>query len=467
VTPASTPKRWRREEEVLAHDLTLSAAPLIAAYIRLSRTAASVEAFATLQRRIAGSAIEMRESDRQDKRELKRLKAERSVHNQRTRCPSPEMNQMVADVDLRLRANRRRFLALRQVQDGIFWRLLQFDRQLISTYGLGQQVGYPSETFEVEYAAAEEEWGEGRLAVFCDLSSCIRTGDLLVFDPGDRSITVVEIGTTRSPRKTRQRQRVQARIAFLNEGRSTKLTDAPVVAVGKRPPLQTHLADLARLLTRAETEFAAGERIADHLYLEVVDARARGRDQLTEGELDEIAARIERSRSAAWPNEVNYEFDSSERLRRDHTTSTTTTAPFSIFPLDDETCAALCLGHVSYRTVLSPRVVRERLERRGWTVQWPSDERGMWIDVLARRDADIVTKVSSNISAAEQLAGELVTLEAFEQMIAAQVTHARALPPDRLRVPWAWSAEEEVWLRRERGSDERPTVNARPTADGA
>ena len=77
-----------------------------------------------------------------------------------------ELQAALADLDERLVANRRRLVALRSVQDGIFWRLWNFDRGVISTLGLGPQVGYPSQNFESEVAAAAEFWAK----------ACVRAG---------------------------------------------------------------------------------------------------------------------------------------------------------------------------------------------------------------------------------------------------------------------------------------------------
>jgi hypothetical protein len=268
---------WRREAELLGHELIgLIAYPQIANFIAASRSARTLEEHVELQQKLANANLEARHFDREVNGAKDRLRqelpeAKQAGDHERVTA----IGRMLRDHELTLAANQRRRYALRVVQDGIIWRLFGFDRHRIAILGEGTPVNYPSASFDSEAAAAEEHWNEGRLAVFSDLSNCIRTGDLLVFDPP--LVNVIEVKESdSSDDDSPQMQRARVKVEYLNTGRSETLApNAPLVATGYRdaPVLRTNLSVLTDLLERARRQGWAASRAGDGAAVVALDMR--------------------------------------------------------------------------------------------------------------------------------------------------------------------------------------------------
>lgn len=172
-------KVWNREGELVTHDLTWLAYQQIASLIAESRSATTVDDHIKLQRQLAAAGWEARDLARQIKGRGKELRSE--LRDAKSRGDSERVTMIsrtLRDFRLTLAVNRRRWYALRAVQDGIVWRLLAFNRHRIAVLSQGQPVVALSQSFPSECAAAEAHWAQGRLALLCDLSNCINSGDL-------------------------------------------------------------------------------------------------------------------------------------------------------------------------------------------------------------------------------------------------------------------------------------------------
>ncbi|HEY8777266.1 MAG TPA: hypothetical protein VIM33_12415 [Gaiellaceae bacterium] len=343
---------WRREAEILGHELIgLIAYPQVTDFLAASRSARTLGEHVELQQKLANANLEARHLDREVNGAKDRLREELlQVKEASDQERVVAIGRMLSDHDLTLAANQRRRYALRVVQDGIIWRLFGFDRHRIAILGEGTPVNYPSASFESEAAAAEEHWNDGRLAVFCDLSNCIRTGDLLVFDPP--LVNVIEVKESdSSDDDSPQMQRARVRVEYLNTGRSETLApNAPLVVTGHRdaPALRTNLSVLADLLEKARRQGWAASRAGDGAAVVALDMRGVPED----GGAVERAQRYERrfinGLGRLWRDPPTYEWNSSDRVLRDAKNAIAATAPFSILPLDPEDCAALALGFASW-----------------------------------------------------------------------------------------------------------------------
>jgi hypothetical protein len=163
-----------------------------------------------LQKSLAQAAVRARSFDKELNSAKSRTKEKRSSaqasgdREQLARLGSEE-----SELELAREANRRSRYALRVVQDGVIWRLLSFDRHLLTVLGHGEPVNYPSASFRDECEAAEGEWADGRLAVLADLSNILRTGDLLILNPDRNEIILAEVtSSSGNGRKMRQLSRI-------------------------------------------------------------------------------------------------------------------------------------------------------------------------------------------------------------------------------------------------------------------
>jgi hypothetical protein len=447
AAPRTIPKVWRLLIPIVEHELVLDAYPFIAQVIAASRRARSLADHIAVQERLAGAAREIRDVHGETRQRERELRDEmKAAVGDRDRLA--QLNDEGSANDARRAANQRRLLALRMVQDGVLWRLFHFDRQAIGVLGLGQQVGYPSAAFDNEYAFAHDEWDAGRLAIFCDLSSC-STGDLITADPATGELAVVEVteGRKNTPRKIRQLGRIQQKLDFLASGHSTELAPdgAPLISAAERPRLKTHQSNLGDLLAIARRDVAAYGRAGEHLYVEALDTRAVKIEHLQ----PDVVARFDRRRERAapqWTNRRTYEWDSMHRLHRDQTGSASTTAPYSIFPVDEGTAAALCLGYVTFRTVLDVDYLIANLERRGWQVEIV-EQPTIYMTVM-RVTGRLTQVIGVNPMQMEQFVVELLSVGAFARSIdgALRQAHARPASAAATHVTWAYSDEARVWV---------------------
>jgi hypothetical protein len=452
--PQGVHKSVRREAGVVSHEMVWQALPVVTRWIGESRAASVPADYNELQRQLASGAVEIRDLDLKLKAEKGDLLEEIRIVARRNPERGKKLQAVLAELEERLVANRRRLVALRSVQDGIFWRLLSFDRAVISTLGLGPQVGYPSQNFDSEVAAAAEFWDDGKIALLTDLSSCIRSGDLVVFDPetGRYRVGEIKVSDGAIRQASRQRGHLEARTRFLAEGRSSGLGayQMPVRSAQVRPVLRTHLATVGSLLEKARRQVIAGARVSSHLYVIVLDGRA-ALEQAGDDE-DATLARLGKKHAqltppTQWRRQEIIDFHSHERLQRDEHAGTATTAPYSIFPFDDETCAALCLGLVSCQVTLNLTAVYDEIRRRGWGLESPpSEPPDMWFAAVEVASPTNLLVQGVNVRLREQLLVEFLSLGALGDFIAAGFEETRGEAEPSFALVWGWDGEGRVWL---------------------
>lgn len=443
-------KRWRKAGRVVGHPLLNEAYPQIVELIRRSRQATTLADHVGLQRDLARIGWETRrfhETIRDAKQRLLDEQKEALAKNDGDRVR--QISQAIPELEYDHDANRRRWTAVRAIQDGIIWRLFRYDRLRIAILGQADSpVNWLSASFPGECAAAEEHWEAGRLAVFCDLATCVNTGDLLVFSPADGRIQVTEVKESATARDdTPQFENMRIKVEFLNQGYSEELArDAPVLAPGARPPIRTHLSVLCDAIRRAGSKGFALTRAGDDFLLRALDLRAVDPDRQAEAAaaMDAEERRLRSRLGRAWAGAATYDFNSLDRIERDDLAAVPSTAPYSIFPFDEETCAALLLGWVTYRALLNLDVLYATFDRKGWQrIERPPELTTETDGFLWLRRGTSVIRVPATL--ADQLMVELVTLAAFEACVGAGFAQLLNATPNQVHIAWAWSGEERVW----------------------
>lgn len=142
-------KRWRREVEVLTHDVIgLVAYPEIAGLVEASRNSRTLHEHIDVQKALARANLDARNLDRTLKEQLRvqhdDLRAQKAAGDMKR---VHELSRIIADHKLTLDANQRRRYALRVVQDGVIWRLSGFNRHAVAILGFGTPINYPSASF--------------------------------------------------------------------------------------------------------------------------------------------------------------------------------------------------------------------------------------------------------------------------------------------------------------------------------
>jgi hypothetical protein len=441
------PKRAERFGEIAQNEIVQIAYGVVAELIERSRRPLTFDEQVQLQIDLAKQALEARELDRTLKTVLDSVhdgRREALASNDRKALAAAAKS--VAVVELDLDANKRRRYALRVVQDGIVWRTLGYDRLTVGMLGHGDPVNYLSNDFETEAEQAEIHWGEGCLALFGDLSNVMRTGDLLVRDPATGRVILQEVKAGRS-RDLVQQQRMQDKVDYLNTGISHALTDdAPLHAPATSPRRRTYLANAIPLFRNAQHRGFACGQVGPGIAAFMFDGRSLRDADLPAHERRIISGEERLVRRLAWNPAETYTYNSLERIDRDRTNAWATTAPYSIFPLDPETCAALCLGWAGYRTTINLAVFTAAVERRGYKVTFDAGKEGQpdlsdaffWV----ARDTGRL-RVPPRL--ADQALIEFLTPAAVAENVDASFAQLMSAEGDKLHISIRWSDELRVW----------------------
>jgi hypothetical protein len=246
-----TDLKFLRQQELIArHAFIEQGLEPLASLLERTRAADHDPALIELERVLIAEAVALKERDETIKNDQALIrkelrKAKRAADHARVR----EAGDSLAGAALAQSANRRIWSALRSIHDGIVWRRSGFDRHVIAILGQGNPVLYLSTSLEHELAVAENHWQAGRLALLCDLSSCIHTGDLLVFD--ESNLTVVEVKeSSRDITGTAQWERMATRVDYLQRGVSDSVGVYRLFAPQTHPAISTHLSLLEEILLR-------------------------------------------------------------------------------------------------------------------------------------------------------------------------------------------------------------------------
>lgn len=256
---------------------------------------------------------------------------------------------------------------LRDIADGIAWRLFDYDRGVLHelarrpTKQYINLQGLQSELYTLA-AYCNDRSGIG---ILNDLTNFLKFGDVTVrLGPNEFEIVEVKAGTSGSGRLTRQRQGLTELVSLLSvdQGRSVQGAPMKISSVDVEPEI--FIGNLRSVLDRAEINGAAVESIGSHLVMECIDFTAIRRKQLRQ---DAISAVLERGRSIVeqWTARGDFLLPLEVGGRYAHAQNF---VPLSIFPLPPSRCVRLAFGAISIYAFVNISAVLRGLETRGWTV---------------------------------------------------------------------------------------------------
>lgn len=257
---------------------------------------------------------------------------------------------------------RRLKYALRDIGDGIAWRLLGFDRFSLSQ--LASNSRKPS--INKEGTVAElHELGDvinknNRVAVLNDLTNFLKKGDITA-ELKDGSIELVEVKSSnvKNKRLTRQRNNLEQTISFLNEGEKARGEDLLQTTNLKISP-QNYMRNIEIFLRRTKTEYTLVEKIGEHLIIHVTDFTSKGSD----GKSKIVFKKLEIALNK-WIEKGDDIWKMESGDRRGNVQNF---APFSIFPLPHEMRSKLMTGAMIISAYLNISAVLRYLSQRGWSI---------------------------------------------------------------------------------------------------
>ena len=255
---------------------------------------------------------------------------------------------------------------LRQVGDGIAWRALRYDRGALTILGEGERVGRLAQGIghDAELAELGRLWEEeGVFAMHNDLTNCLRHGDLTALRERDDGldVTLIEVKAGQRPDDTPQLQRLERATSLLREGR--QVTDEGVIHVTVVPaPYETYLSVLEELIATARAVGHAWARPHECLLVGAVDYRVWGREsraynRRSDAERRRLGWGGDEPETLAWT--------ASMRRMRDRGWSSSSLAPYTIFPLPAADAADVVMGFVDLAYSLHLPLLERALSRDG------------------------------------------------------------------------------------------------------
>lgn len=293
------------------------------------------------------------------KNEKKRL--ERQL---RTPDEASDLDADLKTVTRELYVNRAICRAIRDISDGIAWRLFDHDRAIL--HYLADRPGRP----HIDVGGIESELREfGRvfneedgIAILNDMTHFLKVGDVTVIKEAGDVIEFIEVkrGHRTSGRITRQRQEMRETVEFLSTGlREHGGSQLQIVDLDIAP--QHFFPHVRRVLDAAGRNGSALERIGDHLVVYCLDSlRISG-----ESDLDRALSTIDEAGEVAvrWQDEGDMvvPFSSLDKYLQ-----VRWYAPFAIYPFDDLQCVKLAAGGLILNAYVNASAVLRYIDQRGW-----------------------------------------------------------------------------------------------------
>ena len=273
-------------------------------------------------------------------------------------------------IERELHFNEAEVRALRDIADGIAWRLFDFDRATLSE--LANRPG--KKHLNIEGINAElHEFGavfheRQGIAVFNELTHFLKLGDVTIRkNSGEFEIVEVKKGHKTSGRITRQRQDMRRSVTFLNTGEREEEEGRIVISeLDIRP--ETFHGLVEGIVREAGEKGVVVNRIGDHLIVECTDfMRAR---EIDRGRRESVMAQT-REWTEAWVSRGDFLLS---HWSQEKYLEIRNYAPFSIFPFPEIVRVKLMTGALWLVAYVNISAVIRYFEQRGWRVVRPPEE---------------------------------------------------------------------------------------------
>jgi len=252
--------------------------------------------------------------------------------------------------------------AIRDIGDGIAWRLFDYDRvtlAMIANRPASKHInlaGLEPELIEFSRAFDSREGA----AVLNDLTNFLKLADVTIRkDDGTFELVEVKAGHKSSGRITRQKQALRRTVALLNTGVGE---DEELMISQLEVTPESYIRNIAKVIQEAEKRGAATQRIGDYMMVECTDFEKAG-----EIGLEAVKQILNQGRECTrkWSKAGDIVLD---LVSQDKYMDVKNYAPFSIYPLSEKTRVRLMIGSLFLVSYLNVSAVLRYTEERGWKV---------------------------------------------------------------------------------------------------
>lgn len=409
------------------------------------RQCASPADFFDFQQRLLESVLEVQRHRQICSRVVKRLTRGGTVPNEaELRGPG---NPLSLDAwKLELYVCERVSRQLRSIGDALAWRIFGFQRNFILVLSRNEPPGDMAgkEGLLAERAYLANAWRDGRFTLLHDLTTCLRIGDVTVFD--GNSLRVEEI-------KTNERRRSKVQMQRILEASESLRSHTPMpggqVPVRLEVPYKTHLDSVREVLDLARQRGIQSAKIPGGRAITAANTLTGPLAPTEELEAERFVAAfdgVRRRARIAPPNQII--LDSVDQSGRE-----AVTPPWAIYPFAPELCASLIVDAAIFYVAMDSRSVISALSDVGLEAEWcqsldtPIDLSSTLLQVrhvLARRSGRRTAKQAGMMFAElNRLLLEFVDLKTWSQHLVSLLERDDL---DGVR-PWPYFANEhDVWI---------------------
>lgn len=258
--------------------------------------------------------------------------------------------------------------AIRDIADGIAWRLFDYDRTtltIIANRPSSKHInptGIESELLEFAHVFESKEG----IAILNDLTNCLKLADVTIRkDEGTFELVEVKTGHKSSGRITRQKQDLRRTVGLINTGK----TDDERMDISQLDVTpQTYLRNIVSVIQEAEKNGAGIQIIGGYLLVECTDF-----EKASEKEFEKIKLILDRGkeRRAKWVRDGDIVID---LLSQDKYMDVKNYAPFSVYPLSERIRVRLMIGSLFLVSYLNVSAVLRYIQERGWKLMKSPEE---------------------------------------------------------------------------------------------
>ena len=252
--------------------------------------------------------------------------------------------------------------ALRDIADGIAWRLFDYDRftlTMMANRPASKHINLSGLEAELTEFSHAFELRDG-IAVFNDLTNFLKLADVTIRkDDGTFELLEVKTGHKSSGRITRQKQNLRRTLALINSGNAEE-EEIIISQVDVKP--EAYMRNISSLIKDAEKAGAATMRIGESMMVECTDFEAAGNM-----DLENIKSILDKGRECIhkWNKSGDLVID---LVSQDKYMDVKNYAPFSIYPLAEKTRVKLMIGSLFLVSYLNVSALLRYIQDRGWNV---------------------------------------------------------------------------------------------------
>lgn len=265
-------------------------------------------------------------------------------------------------IDGQINCQRAICRAIRDIVDGIAWRLFDYDRAtllMIANRPGNKHINLQGLNAELAEFGNAYSSGDG-IAVLNDLTNFLKLGDVTVRkDEGTFELVEVKTGHKSSGRITRQKQDLHRTVAFINTGKSETEDEQFSISQLNITP-QTYISNFAGVTEEAAGKGAAIENIGDHLVVSCTDF-----ERVNELGFESIKAILKKGHNCVkrWMEKGDLVINLSSQ---DKYIQVKRYAPFSVYRLPEKTRVKLMTGSLFFVSFVNISALLRYISERGW-----------------------------------------------------------------------------------------------------